>query len=73
MTEGIWIFIISQAIVLIGTAIAMYIRTTTKIKEIDIRLYMQERQDSLILEKLDTISEQITELRIDMQNKKDKE
>jgi hypothetical protein len=73
MTESILIFLIGQAITILTVVIGFYVKTTTKLRELELRISMAEKQDDQVLEKLIQISTQITDLRIEMQNKQDRD
>ena len=68
-----------QFFIFAGGIIGIYVRMQTKLKELDIRLLSLEskiahveRQDEKIMDKLDSISEQINEIKIQLQNKQDR-
>lgn len=54
---------------LAGAMIGGYVKLMTKIKELEIRLAQVEKQDDKILEKLESIAEDIGDIKIEMQNK----
>jgi uncharacterized membrane protein YciS (DUF1049 family) len=66
------LFIIGQAIIIIAGLIGIYVKISLKLKELEIRVSMVEKQDDQIYKKLDHISEQINKLAIAMQNKQDR-
>jgi len=66
------LFIIGQAIVIIIGLIGIYVKISLKLKELEIRVSMVEKQDDNLSKKLDHISEQINKLAIAMQNKQDR-
>lgn len=66
------IFIIGQAIVIVMGLIGIYVKISLKLKELEIRVNMVEKQDDLIGKKLDHILDQINKLAIAMQNKQDR-
>lgn len=66
------IFLIGQAIVIIGGLISIYVKVSLKLKELEIRVTMLEKQDDAIVTKLDTIIEHINKLSIDLINKQDR-
>jgi uncharacterized membrane protein YciS (DUF1049 family) len=66
------LFIIGQAIVIIAGLIGIYVKISLKLKELEIRVSMVEKQDDQIYKKLDHISDQINKLAIAMQNKQDR-
>jgi hypothetical protein len=73
MTDGMLIFLVGQGITVIGFVIHFYTKTQTRLSEIEIRLRAVEKQDDTIMRKLDEIKEEITDLKIAIQNKKDRE
>jgi len=66
-------FLIGQAIAIIGGLIAIYVKTTLKIKELEIRVNMIEKEDARMMEKLERIETAINNLAIQLQNKQDRE
>lgn len=72
MTEVI-IFIAGQAIIIIGGLIGIYVKVSLKLKELEIRVNVVEKQDDQISKKLDNIFNQLTHLTIQLQNKQDRE
>lgn len=67
------IFIAGQAIVIIGGLIGIYVKVSLKLKELEIRVNVVEKQDDQISKKLDNIFNQLTQLTIQLQNKQDRE
>lgn len=72
MTEVI-IFIAGQAILILGCLIGIYVKVSLKLKELEIRVHVVEKQDDQISKKLDNIFNQLTHLTIQLQNKQDRE
>ena len=66
------LFIIGQAIVIVIGLIGIYIKISLKLKELEIRVNMVEKQDDLIGKKLDHILDQINKMAIAMQIKQDR-
>jgi uncharacterized protein YoxC len=66
------LFIIGQAIIIIAGLIGIYVKISLKLKELEIRVSMVEKQDDQIYKKLDNILDQINKLAIAMQNKQDR-
>lgn len=66
-------FLIGQAIAILGGLIAIYVKTTLKIKELEIRVNMIEKEDARMMEKLERIETAINNLAIQLQNKQDRE
>lgn len=67
------VFLVGQAIAIIGGLIAIYVKVTLKLRELEIRVEMIEKEDDYINEKLDKIERAINNLAIQLQNKKDRE
>jgi len=70
---NILIFIAGQAILIIGGLIGIYVTVSLKLKELEIRVHVVEKQDDPISRKLDTITQQLNQLSIQLQNKQDRE
>lgn len=70
---NILIFIAGQAIIIIGGLIGIYVKVSLKLKELEIRVQVVEKQDDQISRKLDTITQQLNQLSIQLQNKQDRE
>jgi uncharacterized protein YoxC len=69
---NVTLFIIGQAIVIVIGLIGIYVKISLKLKELEIRVSMVEKQDDQIYKKLDHILDQINKLSIAMQNKQDR-
>ena len=67
------VFLVGQAIAIIGGLIAIYVKVTLKLRELEIRVEIIEKEDDYINEKLDKIERAINNLAIQLQNKKDRE
>jgi len=67
------VFLIGQAIAIMGGLIAIYVKTTLKIKELEIRVEMIEKEDAYMMDKLDKIERAVNNIAIQLQNKKDRE
>ena len=65
-------FVVGQAIVLAGAMIKVWNDSEVKIARLQERLTNAEDKDAIIFKKLDHISEQLTELSINLSNKQDK-
>ena len=72
MTE-VMMFIAGQAILILGGLIGIYVKVSLKLKELEIRVNVVEKQDDQISKKLDNIFNQLTHLTIQLQNKQDRE
>lgn len=66
-------FLVGQAIAIIGGLIAIYVKVTLKLRELEIRVEMIEKEDDYINQKLDKIERAINNIAIQLQNKKDRE
>lgn len=72
MDSRLVIFIIGQALAVLTGVIAIYVRMSLKIKELEMRMTAVERQDNTIVSKIDSIAEMLVEIRLELQNKQDK-
>lgn len=72
MTQ-LFLFIAGQAIIIIGGLIGIYVKVSLKLKELEIRVNVVEKQDDKISRKLDNIFNQLNQLTIQLQNKQDRE
>lgn len=66
------LFIIGQAVVIVIGLIGIYVKISLKLKELEIRVSMVEKQDDNLSKKLDHILDQINKLAIALQNKQDR-
>jgi uncharacterized protein YoxC len=73
MTQNIAIFMAGQAIMIIIGLISIYVKVSLKLKELEVRVSMVEKQDDIIAKKLDNILHTINKLAIAMQNKQDRD
>ena len=73
MDKDIMVFIVGQAIGLLGIGIGAYLKIMTRLKEFEIRIDHVEKQDDAILKKLDEIQQSISDLRVDVSNKKNRD
>jgi uncharacterized protein YoxC len=69
-----------QFLILTGALIGVWVRLQTKLKEIDMRMTAMEQemkhadsQNDQVMKKLDRISEQIFEVKLQLNNKQDRE
>lgn len=65
-------FVIGQALILAGAMIKIWNDSEVKIARLQERLASAEDKDATLFKKLDHISEQLTELSIQLSNKQDK-
>ena len=72
MTQ-IAIFLVGQAIAIIIGLISIYVKVSLKLKELEVRVNVVEKQDDQISKKLDIIANQLTSLSIQLQNKQDRD
>jgi hypothetical protein len=70
---NVLLFIAGQAILIIGGLIGIYVKVSLKLKELEIRVNVVEKQDDQISRKLDLITQQLNQLSIQLQNKQDRE
>ena len=65
--------LIGTGIVALGRLIQLYSTISTKLKELELRVNMVERQDDRILNKLDDIAEDLQQIKLDLKDKQDRE
>jgi chaperonin cofactor prefoldin len=71
--DNVSTFLVGQAVIIITGLISIYVKVSLKLKELEIRVNMVEKQDDLIAKKLDTIQHTLNALAIALQNKQDRE
>jgi len=71
--QSLVIFIAGQAIFIIIGLISIYVKVSLKLKELEVRVSMVEKQDDIIAKKLDLIQATLNGLAIALQNKQDRE
>ena len=72
MTASLIIFLVGQALTIVIGLISIYVKVSLKLKELEVRVAMVEKQDDIIAKKLDRIIEGINKMAVDMQNKQDR-
>jgi uncharacterized protein YoxC len=70
---SIAVFLAGQALAIIIGLIGIYVKVSLKLKELEVRVSMVEKNEDSIAKKLDNIIETINRLAISMQNKQDRE
>lgn len=73
MSANLVMFLIGQAIMIVIGLISIYVKVSLKLKELEIRIQMVEKQDDIIAKKLDRILEAMNKLAIQIENKQDRE
>lgn len=73
MNNSIAIFLAGQAIAILVGLISIYVKVSLKLKELEVRVNMVEKQDDIIAKKLDHILNTINSLAIAIQNKQDRD
>ena len=71
--QSVVIFIAGQAIFILIGLISIYVKVSLKLKELEVRVSMVEKQDDIIANKLDQIQATLNNLAIALQNKQDRE
>jgi len=71
--ENIAIFLAGQAIAIIIGLISIYVKVSLKLKELEVRVNMVEKQDDIIAKKLDNIQHSLNKLFVALENKQDRE
>jgi uncharacterized membrane protein YciS (DUF1049 family) len=72
MTQ-IVIFLVGQAVAIIIGLIGIYVKVSLKLKELEVRVNVVEKQDDQISRKLDVIASQLNQLFVQLQNKQDRD
>ena len=70
---NIAIFLVGQAVAIIIGLISIYVKVSLKLKELEVRVNMVEKQEDNIAKKLDNIQSTLNSLAIALQNKQDRE
>lgn len=73
MSANLVMFLVGQAIMIVIGLISIYVKVSLKLKELEIRIQMVEKQDDIITKKLDRILEAMNKLAIQIENKQDRE
>jgi uncharacterized protein YoxC len=71
--ESIAIFLAGQAIAIIIGLISIYVKVSLKLKELEVRVNMVEKQDDIIAKKLDNIQTSLNKLFVSLENKQDRD
>ena len=71
--ESIAIFLAGQALAIIIGLISIYVKVSLKLKELEVRVNMVEKQEDVIAKKLDNIQNSLNKLFVALQNKQDRE
>jgi uncharacterized protein YoxC len=71
--ESIAIFLAAQAITIIIGLISIYVKVSLKLKELEVRVNMVEKQEDVIAKKLDNIQTGLNKLFVALENKQDRE
>ena len=61
--------LVIEAIVFVAALSTIYTKFEVRFKELEIRIQKVEEQDEEIYKKLDIISEKLTDLKVELQNK----
>ena len=73
MNSSVLMFLAGQAIMITIGLIGIYVKVSLKLKELEVRVNMVEKQDDIIAKKLDNILTTINKLAIALQNKQDRD
>lgn len=63
----------AQALTIIIGLISIYVKVSLKLKELEVRVNMVEKQEDNIAKKLDNIQSTLNALAVALQNKQDRE
>ena len=72
MVSSLIVFLVGQALTILIGLISIYVKVSLKLKELEVRVAMVEKQDDIIAKKLDNILETINKLAIELQNKQNR-
>ena len=72
MSSSVVLFLAGQAIMITIGLIGIYVKVSLKLKELEVRVNMVEKQDDIITKKLDHILTTINKLAIALENKQDR-
>jgi uncharacterized protein YoxC len=72
MNSSVVLFLAGQAIMITIGLIGIYVKVSLKLKELEVRVNMVEKQDDIITKKLDHILTTINKLAIALENKQDR-
>jgi uncharacterized protein YoxC len=72
MAASLIVFLVGQALTIVIGLISIYVKVSLKLKELEVRVSMVEKQDDIIAKKLDNILETINRLAIELQNKQNR-
>ena len=70
--QTIVVFLAGQALIIITGLISIYVKVSLKLKELEVRVNMVEKQDDIIAKKLDGIQASLNLLAIELQNKQNR-
>lgn len=73
ISQEMLFFLGGQAIIVFGAVLTFYTRTQTRLKEIELRLTLVEKHDDDIMRKLEEIKTVVTDLRIELSQKQDRD
>ena len=71
--ESIAIFLAGQALAIIIGLISINVKVSLKLKELEVRVNMVEKQEDVIAKKLDNIQNSLNKLFVALENKQDRE
>jgi len=69
---SILLFIAAQAIATISIGVSIYTKIMAQLREFEVRISYIERKEGMILEKLEEIAENVTKIRIEVNNKQNR-
>lgn len=72
MVSSLIVFLVGQALTILVGLISIYVKVSLKLKELEVRVSMVEKQDDIIAKKLDNILENLSKLAIELQNKQNR-
>jgi ABC-type proline/glycine betaine transport system permease subunit len=67
------LFLAAHTVIFITACVTIYVRVMTRLRELEIRINMVEKNESEIFEKLDKLLESSHRIEMNMLNKKDRD
>lgn len=72
MNQYVIIFLVGNAITMLSVGVAAYVKIMAQLKEFEIRIMHVEQRDTQVMKKLEEIDENITKVRIELNNKQNR-
>lgn len=70
--NGVLVGMVSEGIFLLVLIVSNHVKTMGRLRELEVKVRQMEKQDERVIEKLDEIKDDISEIKVSMQNKQDR-